>query len=380
MPPRINFLVLVLLPLLLPIVAWGQPPVSPPEAATVELPEDPAAVIAVVGQTPILLGDLIGRVEARIQEVVSQNPGAVPPEALPGARVNLVRRFLAEAIQNKRLRECFLLDQVGTAAADQRAEASATLATRARQMFFESEVPQLKKRYQVDDLAELDQILRQQGTSLAGRQRDFADAILGHLYVSGKVDKNPAVSIAEISNHYHENLDQFHHPPRARWEQLTVLFSNFPTRKAAHDAIWEMGREAYFGGNMQAVAKQKSQEPLAKSKGGLHEWTAQGALASEPLNQQIFSIELNAMSDIIEDEQGFHIIRVLDRQPAGHEPLSDVQEKIRKKIKAEKVSKARRELMEDVQKRVPIWTLFPKDVPGAKPLPQTASRPGVNLQ
>ena len=36
-----------------------------------------------------------------------------------------------------------MIDQVGTAAADKHAEADAKLATKARQMFFESELPQL---------------------------------------------------------------------------------------------------------------------------------------------------------------------------------------------------------------------------------------------
>ena len=72
----------------------------------------------------------------------------------------------------------------------------------------------------------------------------------------------------------------------------------------------------------------KSQEPFAK-EGGVHDWTAQGALASDELDKQIFSIPLNAMSEIIEDERGFHIIRVLERQQAGLTPLSEVQDEIR---------------------------------------------------
>ncbi len=253
------------------------------------------------------------------------------------------------------------------------------LASRARQMFFESEVPELKKQYKTDDLTELDKQLRLKGTTLASRQREFIDAMLGHLYIRSKVEKDPNVSIAEITEYYEENHDEFAHPRRARWGQLTVLFSKYPDRDSAYKAIWEMGREAFYGGNLQAVAREKSQEPLAGS-GGLHEWTEQGALASDIMDGQIFSIELDAMSDIFEDDQGFHIIRVLDRQDAGLVALSEVQDEIRTKIRNKKITDSQRLVMETMRDRVPVWSLFPNDTPGAKPLPRTAARPNLNGQ
>jgi hypothetical protein len=271
------------------------------------------------------------------------------------------------------MRESFLLDQVGTQAADKRTEAEDMLASRARQMFYESEVPELKKKYKVDDLTKLDTMLREKGSSVAARQRDFIDAMLGHLYIRSKVENDPEVSIAEINNYYQSNSEEFMRPHRARWEQLSVMFAKFPSREAAHQVIWEMGREAYFGGSMQAVAREKSQEPLGK-KGGVHEWTAQGSLASDPLDQEIFRLPLDAMSEIIEDSTGFHIVRVIERQEAGLTPLSEVQEEIRSKIRQEKINDAQRKVMEDLATRIPVWSMFPKDLPEAKPLPPSIAR------
>jgi parvulin-like peptidyl-prolyl isomerase len=245
------------------------------------------------------------------------------------------------------------------------------MATRARQMFIDTEVPDLLKEYEVNDMTELDEKLRGEGSSLHARQRDFTDAMLGHMYVRESVDREPEVSLAEIVCYYQAHQTEFEHKAQARWEQLTVLFKNFPTRKAAHQAISEMGREAFFGGSMQAVARAKSQEPLAQS-GGVHDWTNQGSLASDELDKNIFSLPLNEMSEIIEDQSGYHIIRVLERKAAGVTPLSEVQETIRKKIQQQKVATAQREMMDKMKELVPVWTMFPDDVPGAKPLPQVA--------
>ena len=343
------------------------------EALAIELPDDPAAIVAYVGRDAHPDGRLMPKVQARIDDVLAKTDQAIPEEQLHFARVNLMRGLLAQAIQNKMMREAFLLDQVGTQAADKREEADQKLTSRARQMFFETEIPDLKKQYGVNDLTKLDMELRKKGSSLSARQREFVDAMLGHLYIRSKIEREPTVSIAEIVDHYEANSEQFERPTRARWEQMTVLFSRFPSREAAHEAIWEMGREAYFGGSLQAVARDKSQEPFAK-EGGVHDWTAQGALASDALDKQIFSIPLNAMSEIIEDDLGFHIIRVLERQQAGVTPLSEVQDEIRATLRQEKIAKSQREVMENMKVMIPVWSLFPDDTPGAKPLPESIAR------
>lgn len=340
------------------------------EKATPEitLPDDPAAIIAYVGQTPILMGDVSSKVEAQLNEAIARSGQQFPEAELNMARVRLTRSLLQQTIQTKMMREAFLLDQVGTQAAEKREEADAKLTMRARQMFFETEVPELRKQYKVEDLAELDRLLREKGSSLAMRQREFMDAMLGHLYIRSKVDREPTVTVSEINEYYQTHANDFQRPTRAKWEQLSVLFERFKDRETAHAAIWEMGREAYFGGSMHAVAKEKSQEPFA-SRGGLHDWTSKGALASDAIDQQVFSIPLNAMSEIIEDEQGYHIVRVLDRQDAGVVPLSEVQDTIRSTLREEKISQSQQEVLEEMQVMIPVWSLFHEDTPGAKPLP-----------
>lgn len=338
----------------------------PPEQ--IELPDDPAAVIAVVGESPILLGEVLPKVDAKIMEVEEKAGRKIPEEQLRMVKSSLIRQALAQAIQNKMMRESFLIDQVGTAAADKRNEADAKLTAKARQMFFESELPELSKQYKTDDRSDLDRLLRAKGTSLASRQREFVDMMLGHLYIRSKVEKDPSVTIAEINEYYLANRATYDRPARARWEQMSVLLERFPDADAARQAIWEMGREAFFGGNMQAVAREKSQEPFASS-GGLHDWTTYGSLASAELEQQIFSIPLNAMSEIIADDQGFHIVRVLDRTDAGTVPLSEVQDEIRSKLRKDKIEESQTKVFADMQNRIPVWSLFPEDTPGARPLP-----------
>ena len=345
------------------------------KAQSMKLPTADSEVIAVVGESKILFGDIKPRIEAKIKEALKMTGQEFPEEELNFARLNLARGLLAQTIQNKMMRECFLLDQVGPQGPDKRREASELMTGRARQMFHESEVPTLFEKHKAKDLVELDNMLRKKGSSVAARERDFMDAMLGHMYMRSAVNRDPNVSLAEIHNHYMTTRENYKNSAKAKWEQLSVLFENH-TREEANQLIRDMGREAYFGGNVQAVARARSEEAFA-SDGGLHDWTSHGALASKILDAQIFSLPINKLSDVIEDETGFHIIRVLDRKEAGITPLADVQEEIRKKLKAKKVTASQRKMMEEMQQRVSVWTIFPDDIPGAKQLRTTriASQP-----
>nr|WP_236615848.1 peptidylprolyl isomerase [Rhodopirellula sp. UBA1907] len=351
-------------------------PAEVEEAKKIPLPTDPATVMAVVGQGRVLLGELKPRVDAQLSRMLSQASGEVPEDELHYVKLRMTRSLLVQTIQSRMLREAFLLEQVGTAAADKRREAEATMAAKARQMFYETELPGLMKKAKVDSKAELDDLLRKEGSSLAFRQREFMDQMLGSLYIRSKVNKDPSVSLSEIVRYYQEHQSEYEHKARARWEQLTVMFSNHPTRDAAMNAITEMGREALYGGNMQAVAKAKSEEPFASS-GGLHDWTNQGSLVSTTLDQQIFSLPTGKMSEIIEDTDAYHIIRVLEREDAGVTPVGELQDDISDILRQQKIRADQENVMVEVRQRVPVWSFYPDDFPEAKPLIQVSARPAM---
>lgn len=351
-------------------------PQLPSIEGSAEIPKDATAVLAVVGTTPVLVGDILPKVEAKIAEVQKKVGQEMPADQLKYARVNLTRGMLSQLIQQKMLREAFLLDQVATQTAEKRREAADLMNQRARAMFAESEIPRLHKKFETNDNTELDDKLRTLGSSLSARQREFIDEMLGHLYIRSKVEKNPSVTISEISLAYAADVTKYKRQARARWEQMSVLFSNHPSRDAAQAAISAMGREAYFGGSMKAVAKAKSEDPFA-SDGGQHDWTNRGSLKSKIIEKQVFSLPLNKMSEIFSDDEGLHIIRVLERQPDGTIPLAEVQDDIRELLKREKINESQKAVFKEVAERVQVWSLYPKDVPGAKPLPVRTTRRSI---
>ncbi len=340
------------------------------KALATQLPTDPAEKVAVVGQNYIFVGDLMPRVEQRISEISAQSGKPLSDVEVKYLKVRMFRSLLSQQIQLKMLRESFLLKQVATQTADKRRDAELKLQSKAREMFFNTELPKMYKKFNVNTLDEVDAALREQGSSFESAKLDFIDQMLAYLYQSDQVKKDPEISLTEIQVYYQDHHSDFEFPARVRWEQLTATFEKSGSRQAALELINEMGREAFYGGSFQSVAKKKSQEPFA-SRGGVHNWTIRGSLASITIEDKLYSLPLNEMSEVIEDESGFHIVRVLERENAGVRSLPEVQDEIRDAIKKRKVQEASERVVESMRKRVPVWTIFPEDVEGSLQLAQS---------
>ncbi len=60
---------------------------------------------------------------------------------------------------------------------------------------------------------------------------------------------------------------------------------------------------------------------------------------------------------VLEDDRGFHIIRVVEREEFTRKPFTETQVEIKKKIKEKRTSEGMREYLEKLKKKTPVWTI-----------------------
>ena len=72
------------------------------------------------------------------------------------------------------------------------------------------------------------------------------------------------------------------------------------------------------------------------------------------LDAAIFSLPVGQLSEVIETKQGFHIIRVLERQDAGKVAFLEAQVKIREKLESEKQTAAFDSHMKKLKMSIPV--------------------------
>ncbi|MFP6648124.1 MAG: peptidylprolyl isomerase, partial [Pirellulaceae bacterium] len=185
----------------------------------------------------------------------------------------------------------------------------------------------------------------------------FKEENLGRSYLSDRIRKRPEINHREMLKYYRVNQVNYEIESAARWEQLSVYFEEFDSRKDAYSAIAQMGNEVLRGAKLGAVARRSSQESRA-TQGGLHEWTARGSLVSETIDQAVFSLPAERLSRIIEDKRGFHIIRVLERREAGQVSFQVAQKEIKEKLRVGKQQEQIEHLLKELRDAIPIWTVY----------------------
>jgi hypothetical protein len=231
----------------------------------------------------------------------------------------------------------------------------------------------------LESAGELDRELRQYGTSLDHQIRLYGEYIMGMEALQSAIKGNPhakgkgskgiekkEVTHEEMLDYYEKHQAEYYIPAKARFEILTARFSRFGgDKQAAQNHIVMMGNEVLLGGvPFAAVARKHSQEPHA-SEGGKYDWVTPGGLASKPVDQAIFSIEVDKLSQVIEDDLGYHIVHVLERKPAGRVSFLEAQEDIRKAIESARRSAEQQKFFAELKARTKIWTIYDSPVDGA---------------
>jgi peptidyl-prolyl cis-trans isomerase D len=125
---------------------------------------------------------------------------------------------------------------------------------------------------------------------------------------------------------YAQQQDRFRTPERARVRHILIKTVDRPAseipalQKKAEDLLAKLKAGADFA----ELAKQNSEDPGSAQKGGDLDWITRGQTVPE-FEQAAFTLKMKELSGLIKTQYGFHIIQVLDRQPARLRPFEEVR-------------------------------------------------------
>jgi parvulin-like peptidyl-prolyl isomerase len=140
---------------------------------------------------------------------------------------------------------------------------------------------------------------------------------------------------------------------------LSARFARFGGDRArTWDHLAAMGNEVFLGGvPFAAVARKHSQEPRA-SEGGYYDWVTPGSLASKPLDRAVFSLEVGKLSQPIEDDDGFHIVRVIERKEEGQVSFQEAQPKIKEAIESQRRTAEQQKYLTNLRAQTQVWKIY----------------------
>jgi parvulin-like peptidyl-prolyl isomerase len=192
----------------------------------------------------------------------------------------------------------------------------------------QEQLNQMKTEMKVTSTAELDRELQKHGTSLAMVEYQFRNKVLAQQYLAGKVKNNRKLSRQDLFAYYQQHLKDYEFKRRVKWQQILILRTNEEQARAKLRIVAEGLKQSRDFGDL---AVELSDASTAENK-GVQDWTNEGSLADAKLEKLLFELPIGTPSELIESPRSFQIVRVLERQNAGHVPFDEVQEKIRLKL------------------------------------------------
>ncbi len=336
---------------------------------------------------PLEGGEIVARVDGQIvlasdvlwqvNQIVAANRDRIPPQQMDAARRSILRQQVMGLIDTKLLYADFRRKVP--------AENLPTIEENLAKPFEENEIPRLVKVLEAKDRHELESLLENHGASLADLQRQFTERTIAGEWLRQMAPKTKPVTHEQMLEYYQEHLADYEFPSQAKWEELMLRFDRVGNdRTATWRAIAEIGNELWQrvaanpevrGAVFTKIAQEKSHGLTAK-EGGLHDWTTRGSLRSKAIDEALFSLEVGQLSNIVESEIGFHIVRVLERKDAGRTSFEEAQSKIRTELERGLKQKLVEAELVKLRKKSRVWTAFDGDLSG----PQLAKLLGKRSQ
>ena len=182
---------------------------------------------------------------------------------------------------------------------------------------------------------------------------DSDEAAIASAWLKTNVRVDETITQEQLTACYEANKSMFNRPSAVRYEQLMAPMAKFSSRDEAFAAI-EYVRNKAMGVVQPPMANNRIKDVETKA----FDWATRSDVPSARLAQTLFRLPVGVISDILEDDDGWRVVRVLERRAAGPIPLELAIDAVRRQI-----VKERREYMEEaymrrLQSRAQIWTAF----------------------
>ncbi|HUT90624.1 MAG TPA: peptidyl-prolyl cis-trans isomerase [Thermoguttaceae bacterium] len=345
---------------------YDGPPVTSPRpgqtqlgAAPPAIPEaklcEGARVLAWVGDDVILASEVMPAYE----EIMSRIPES-QLAGRPQSRVEIEKKALIAKLLDERIQTSLIYQEAKRTIPE---EGLPEIKRKIAKYFEEEELPKRMEKAGASSRRELDEKLRTIGSSIERAKRAFVQQSLAAEWLRQQNGTEPKISHEEMLDYYREHVADFETPARARWEKLTVRKPRYGDPREARSRLAQMGNQVMQGMSAADVLKTQPQGDL-ECEGGVQGWVTKDSLEiPKSLEEAIFGLPVGKPSQIFEGGDGFHIVRVLEREEFKRTQFEDseIQKQIREKLRNLRRQEQTEDYLARLRKEIPVRTVFDDD-------------------
>ena len=160
-------------------------------------------------------------------------------------------------------------------------------------------------------------------------ENDFNTMIANDIQVSKLIDTISPVKVSEsdVKKFYNDNkASKFTYPDSVRASHILIK------DKAKAEEI--LAKAKVPNADFAALAKQNSEDTGSAQNGGDLGFFSKDQMV-KPFAEAAFSLKPDTISDLVQSEFGYHIIKVVDRKKAGVMPFEEIKNEIKKYLEDE---------------------------------------------
>jgi peptidyl-prolyl cis-trans isomerase SurA len=195
----------------------------------------------------------------------------------------------------------------------------------------------------------LEEAVTKSGVNWEDFKNNIRSGLLTKKVIGSEVGSHISVPKEDIQKYYEEHKQDFIRPEQVALRSIEVNTAGKDAteiadlRKKADTARKRIQDGEDFG----EIAKRYSDGTTAKQGGYLGEYK-RGELSKE-LEETVFKMKRNDLTDVMETKQGFLIIQVMEHYEEGQQPLAKVENEINEKLYSQRMEPALREYLKTLR-------------------------------
>lgn len=294
-------------------------------------------------------GDIVTLSDLEARQIADVQAARVPADGVETYLRENNRRILQDAID-----ELLVLQR------------AADLGVRLRPEYVQEIVDGIKKENNIADDQDLRRQLRREGLTLEGLKRNIERSIIRRQVLGRELEGRTVVTEADARADYEARQADYSRSPSVQLQEILVK-----DEARAQD----LAARARRGEDFAALAREHSVAPSKQSGGEL------GRLNRGEMNPQLeaaaFALAKGGVSEPLRTDQGFRIIKVVDKSEGSVVPFEEAKTDILKRLTQERASRAYEAYVGGLRKEnAPGIRVMVNEVPLQLSVPTPSAAPG----
>jgi peptidyl-prolyl cis-trans isomerase SurA len=210
---------------------------------------------------------------------------------------------------------------------------------------------QIRIQNNINSMEDLEKAVSAQGVNWEDFKNNIRNGVLTQRVISSEVGSHITIGHDDIEKYYNEHKAEFVRP-----EQVALRSIEINTEKKSPEEIVELKKKAEAtlkrikdGEDFGEMAKRFSDGSTAKQGGFLGVYK-RGELSKE-LEDVVFKMRKNDITDVMDTKQGFLILQVLEHYDEGEQTLAKVEPEITDKLYTARMEPAMREYVKTLREQ-----------------------------